>query len=110
MPVMVPHDPKYMRTMGSAILGFYDILMMNMHYMCTASGGPDVSETTSARTSGPTSRPTSRLTTPTTSPKSSCKDRNVCTKLVEKWNFCRDAKYDNELRKFLCPKSCGFCP
>ncbi|KAJ1371115.1 Astacin (Peptidase M12A) [Parelaphostrongylus tenuis] len=31
-----------------------------------------------------------------------------CTTLM-KWDFCRDAKYEDKLRKLICPKSCGFC-
>ncbi|KAJ1353251.1 Astacin (Peptidase M12A) [Parelaphostrongylus tenuis] len=31
---MVPHDVKHIQTMGSTILSFYEILMMNMHYGC----------------------------------------------------------------------------
>ncbi|PIO59608.1 hypothetical protein TELCIR_18925 [Teladorsagia circumcincta] len=32
---MVSKDVDYMETMGSYIIGFYDLLMMNMYYNCT---------------------------------------------------------------------------
>ncbi|PIO70378.1 astacin [Teladorsagia circumcincta] len=35
---MVSKDMTYMETMGSHIIGFYDLLMMNMYYNCTDIG------------------------------------------------------------------------
>ncbi|KAK6049827.1 hypothetical protein COOONC_12668 [Cooperia oncophora] len=31
---ITPSDPSYLRTMGSPILSFYDIVMVNRHYNC----------------------------------------------------------------------------
>ncbi|KAE9417732.1 hypothetical protein Angca_010301, partial [Angiostrongylus cantonensis] len=33
-PVMVPRDMRYIQTLGSPIISFYDKLMMNLHYKC----------------------------------------------------------------------------
>ncbi|RCN26137.1 astacin [Ancylostoma caninum] len=33
-PTMVPKDEKYIRTLGSRVLSFYDKLLMNTHYGC----------------------------------------------------------------------------
>ncbi|KHJ87792.1 astacin, partial [Oesophagostomum dentatum] len=33
---MIPHDPKYTQTLGSYFISFYELLMMNKHYNCTA--------------------------------------------------------------------------
>ncbi|KAE9416985.1 hypothetical protein Angca_010280, partial [Angiostrongylus cantonensis] len=33
-PYMVPHDIKFMQTLGSPFISFYDKLMVNMHYNC----------------------------------------------------------------------------
>ncbi|EPB73334.1 hypothetical protein ANCCEY_07580 [Ancylostoma ceylanicum] len=33
-PTMVPNDPKYMETLGSPIISFYELLMINKHYGC----------------------------------------------------------------------------
>uniref|UniRef100_A0A0K0DH08 Metalloendopeptidase n=1 Tax=Angiostrongylus cantonensis TaxID=6313 RepID=A0A0K0DH08_ANGCA len=33
-PTMVPRLPKYLKTLGSRIISFYDKLMMNLHYGC----------------------------------------------------------------------------
>ncbi|KIH58228.1 astacin [Ancylostoma duodenale] len=35
-PTMVPKDEKYLRTLGSRVLSFYDKLLMNTHYGCLA--------------------------------------------------------------------------
>ncbi|KHJ95119.1 astacin [Oesophagostomum dentatum] len=35
-PTMVPHDPTYSETLGSYIISFYELQMMNIHYGCTA--------------------------------------------------------------------------
>ncbi|KIH63606.1 astacin [Ancylostoma duodenale] len=35
-PTMVPHDPKYVETLGSPIISFYELLMTNTHYECTS--------------------------------------------------------------------------
>ncbi|PIO57775.1 hypothetical protein TELCIR_20805, partial [Teladorsagia circumcincta] len=32
---MVPKDFNYLETLGSRVIGFYDLLMMNMYYNCT---------------------------------------------------------------------------
>ncbi|PIO61048.1 astacin [Teladorsagia circumcincta] len=34
-PTMVPKDVLYTQTLGSPMISFYDLLMMNMHYNCT---------------------------------------------------------------------------
>ncbi|PIO56222.1 hypothetical protein TELCIR_22382, partial [Teladorsagia circumcincta] len=34
---MVPKDVLYLETLGSEIISFYDLLMMNMYYNCTDS-------------------------------------------------------------------------
>ncbi|PIO70252.1 EGF-like domain protein [Teladorsagia circumcincta] len=34
---MIPKDELYTQTLGSLIISFYDILMMNIHYNCTGS-------------------------------------------------------------------------
>uniref|UniRef100_A0A0K0D573 Astacin domain-containing protein n=1 Tax=Angiostrongylus cantonensis TaxID=6313 RepID=A0A0K0D573_ANGCA len=33
-PVMVPRDIKYLQTLGSPFISFYEKLMMNLHYKC----------------------------------------------------------------------------
>ncbi|VDM64943.1 unnamed protein product [Angiostrongylus costaricensis] len=33
-PYIVPHDIKFMQTLGSPFISFYDKLMVNMHYKC----------------------------------------------------------------------------
>ncbi|KHJ95122.1 astacin [Oesophagostomum dentatum] len=33
---MVPHDPTFTETLGSYFISFYELLMMNKHYKCTA--------------------------------------------------------------------------
>ncbi|EYC34613.1 hypothetical protein Y032_0001g54 [Ancylostoma ceylanicum] len=33
-PTMVPYDPKYIETLGSPIISFYELLMLNQHYGC----------------------------------------------------------------------------
>ncbi|WKY10859.1 hypothetical protein Q1695_002872 [Nippostrongylus brasiliensis] len=35
-PTMVPKDQRYLETLGSPFISFIDILMMNLHYNCTA--------------------------------------------------------------------------
>ncbi|VDM55529.1 unnamed protein product [Angiostrongylus costaricensis] len=35
-PTMLPRLPKYLKTLGSRIISFYDKLMMNLHYGCLA--------------------------------------------------------------------------
>ncbi|EPB70455.1 astacin [Ancylostoma ceylanicum] len=35
-PSMVPFDPKYVETLGSPIISFYELLMINKHYECTS--------------------------------------------------------------------------
>lgn len=35
-PSMVPKDVKYIETLGSPFISFYDLLMLNSHYNCTA--------------------------------------------------------------------------
>ncbi|VDM63084.1 unnamed protein product [Angiostrongylus costaricensis] len=34
MPVWTPHDMKYLQTLGSAMISFYEKLMVNLHYKC----------------------------------------------------------------------------
>ncbi|PIO72445.1 astacin [Teladorsagia circumcincta] len=36
-PVIVPKDRNYIETLGSDLIAFYDILMMNMFYECTGT-------------------------------------------------------------------------
>ncbi|VDM55103.1 unnamed protein product [Angiostrongylus costaricensis] len=45
---------------------------------------------------------------PAKKPNKSCKDINLCTKLLQ-WDFCNDDNYDDKFKKLACPKSCGFC-
>ncbi|EYC12144.1 hypothetical protein Y032_0048g1635 [Ancylostoma ceylanicum] len=33
-PTMIPNDPKYVETLGSPIISFYELLMINQHYGC----------------------------------------------------------------------------
>ncbi|KAL6729096.1 hypothetical protein Aduo_000183 [Ancylostoma duodenale] len=40
-PTMVPNDPKYVETLGSPIISFYELLMINMHYNCTKRCDPN---------------------------------------------------------------------
>ncbi|RCN34219.1 shTK domain protein [Ancylostoma caninum] len=42
-PTMVPHDPKYVETLGSPIISFYELLMINKHYDCTKNCDPATS-------------------------------------------------------------------
>ncbi|RCN34220.1 astacin [Ancylostoma caninum] len=42
-PTMVPHDPKYVETLGSPIISFYELLMINTHYECTKNCNPATS-------------------------------------------------------------------
>ncbi|KIH56869.1 hypothetical protein ANCDUO_12947 [Ancylostoma duodenale] len=37
-PTMVPNDPKYVETLGSPIISFYELLMINKHYGCDETG------------------------------------------------------------------------
>ncbi|KAE9416543.1 hypothetical protein Angca_010276, partial [Angiostrongylus cantonensis] len=74
-----------------------------------ASTGPVITQTTSQQTSGPKTRPTfsptptSRPTSPVTSPPMTCcRDIKACSTLMT-WDFCNSPKYDDELRRFLCP-------
>uniref|UniRef100_A0A0R3PI12 Zinc metalloproteinase n=1 Tax=Angiostrongylus costaricensis TaxID=334426 RepID=A0A0R3PI12_ANGCS len=39
-PVMIPRDMKYIQTLGSPIISFYDKLMMNLHYKCLSMNAP----------------------------------------------------------------------
>ncbi|EYC01278.1 hypothetical protein Y032_0108g19 [Ancylostoma ceylanicum] len=39
-PTMVPNDPKYMETLGSPIISFYELLMINKHYGCDKNCPP----------------------------------------------------------------------
>ncbi|KAJ1346464.1 hypothetical protein KIN20_001245 [Parelaphostrongylus tenuis] len=69
----------------------------------------DDDETATEPTEEPTPQPTERpATRPTATSRPGCKDSNVCTSLM-KWNFCKDPKYNDTLRRQVCPKSCGFC-
>ncbi|RCN27389.1 astacin, partial [Ancylostoma caninum] len=36
-PTMIPNDPKYIETLGSPIISFYELLMINQHYGCMTS-------------------------------------------------------------------------
>ncbi|KAE9417720.1 hypothetical protein Angca_009914, partial [Angiostrongylus cantonensis] len=65
-----------------------------------ASTVPETSPTTSSSTLPITSQSTN-------SSQAHCLDSSVCTTLM-KWDFCRSAKYDEDLRRLICPKSCGF--
>ncbi|KAL6729095.1 hypothetical protein Aduo_000182 [Ancylostoma duodenale] len=40
-PTMIPNDPKYVETLGSPIISFYELLMINMHYGCTKRCDPN---------------------------------------------------------------------
>ncbi|EYC12840.1 hypothetical protein Y032_0045g1116 [Ancylostoma ceylanicum] len=42
-PTMVPNDPKYVETLGSPIISFYELLMLNTHYGCTKNCPPATS-------------------------------------------------------------------
>ncbi|EYC12792.1 hypothetical protein Y032_0045g1090 [Ancylostoma ceylanicum] len=42
-PTMVPHDPNYIETLGSPIISFYELLMINRHYECTKNCDPNTS-------------------------------------------------------------------
>ncbi|WKY09746.1 hypothetical protein Q1695_002249 [Nippostrongylus brasiliensis] len=42
-PTMVPKDQRYFETIGSPFISFTDVLMMNMHYNCTARCNPRTS-------------------------------------------------------------------
>lgn len=39
-PTMVPNDPKYIETLGSPIISFYELLMINQHYGCMSTFRP----------------------------------------------------------------------
>ncbi|VDP14469.1 unnamed protein product [Heligmosomoides polygyrus] len=39
-PAIVPKDVKYIETLGSPFISFYDLLMLNIHYNCTAVCDP----------------------------------------------------------------------
>ncbi|VDO83858.1 unnamed protein product [Haemonchus placei] len=43
-PTMLPHDMGYVETLGSGIISFYELLMINKHYGCLAkcSGKPNL--------------------------------------------------------------------
>ncbi|EPB69058.1 astacin [Ancylostoma ceylanicum] len=34
LPTMVPHDPKYLQTLGSPMISFLELVMLNFHYGC----------------------------------------------------------------------------
>ncbi|RCN50275.1 astacin [Ancylostoma caninum] len=42
-PTMIPNDPKYVETLGSPIISFYELLMINKHYGCDKNCKPDES-------------------------------------------------------------------
>nr|AAN11401.1 metalloprotease 1 precursor [Ancylostoma ceylanicum] len=42
-PSMVPFDPKYVETLGSPIISFYELLMINKPYECTKNCDPNTS-------------------------------------------------------------------
>ncbi|EYC12136.1 hypothetical protein Y032_0048g1629 [Ancylostoma ceylanicum] len=42
-PTMIPNDPKYSETLGSPIISFYELLMINTHYGCTKRCDPNSS-------------------------------------------------------------------
>ncbi|EYC12127.1 hypothetical protein Y032_0048g1628 [Ancylostoma ceylanicum] len=42
-PTMVPNDPKYVETLGSPIISFYELLMINQHYGCMKRCDPNSS-------------------------------------------------------------------
>ncbi|VDM64837.1 unnamed protein product [Angiostrongylus costaricensis] len=60
-----------------------------------------VSTGTTPMTTEPTPAPT-RTSAP------GCRDSIVCSALL-KWDFCNNTKYDDKLRRQVCPKSCNFC-
>ncbi|KAK6725862.1 hypothetical protein RB195_004281 [Necator americanus] len=43
LPTMIPRDTKYLETLGSAIISFNDLFMVNTHYNCTKKCNPDTS-------------------------------------------------------------------
>ncbi|ETN72468.1 astacin, partial [Necator americanus] len=43
LPTMIPRDTKYLETLGSAIISFNDLYMINKHYNCTAKCDPSKS-------------------------------------------------------------------
>ncbi|KAJ1370209.1 hypothetical protein KIN20_031895 [Parelaphostrongylus tenuis] len=71
--------------------------------LVTASSGPTTSQAPYSPTVDTTSSPTY-----TSSP--GCKDisDSVCRKLMS-WNFCHSSKYDEDIRKLICPQSCKLC-
>ncbi|KIH46631.1 astacin [Ancylostoma duodenale] len=48
-PTMVPNDPKYMETLGSPIISFYELLMINKHYGCDSKNISDVDSLAQAK-------------------------------------------------------------
>ncbi|VDO71811.1 unnamed protein product [Heligmosomoides polygyrus] len=42
-PTMVPKEAKYIETLGSPFVSFYDLLMLNKHYNCTEKCSPQTS-------------------------------------------------------------------
>ncbi|EYB82942.1 hypothetical protein Y032_0346g3137 [Ancylostoma ceylanicum] len=42
-PTMIPNDPKYVETLGSPIISFYELLMINQHYGCMKRCDPNSS-------------------------------------------------------------------
>ncbi|KAJ1357402.1 hypothetical protein KIN20_015537 [Parelaphostrongylus tenuis] len=91
--------------------------------LVTASPGSESTDTTTPdATSEPTERPTSRPTKksprpPTKTPRPPakpstsnrrCRDTDICRALA-KWDFCNTDEYDDEIKKVICPRSCGFC-
>ncbi|KAJ1353306.1 Astacin (Peptidase M12A) [Parelaphostrongylus tenuis] len=64
-----------------------------------ASSGPETSPTTL--------EPTVE-TTPQTTANPNCKDSPLCTTLME-WDFCKSPKYEEKLRRLVCPESCDLC-
>ncbi|RCN53128.1 shTK domain protein [Ancylostoma caninum] len=95
-PTMVPNDPKYVETLGSHIISFYELLMINMHYGCTTSGGQP----------GPRPNPNPA---PEPNPNPDCVDKQQCAALLRTRNFCESKVFTTSIKRALCPKSCGFC-
>ncbi|RCN30478.1 shTK domain protein [Ancylostoma caninum] len=46
---MVPNDPKYVETLGSPIISFYELLMINKHYGCDSKNTCGVDNLTQAK-------------------------------------------------------------
>ncbi|KAJ1367442.1 Astacin (Peptidase M12A) [Parelaphostrongylus tenuis] len=56
-------------------------------------------------------RPPKKTPRPTANPSTSnprCRDIDICPALA-KWDFCNTDEYDGEMKKVICPRSCGFC-